>query len=57
MPRMSSGAWGWLGCSEGRVDDVGFVAESGMAVSSRGTSSASVGSVQAGLWSLLLARV
>ena len=44
MPRMSSGAWGWPSFSEGGVGDWGFVAESGMAVSSRGPSSVGSGS-------------
>ena len=39
MPRISSGAWGWSGCSEGGVGDGGLAAESGMAVFSCGPSS------------------
>ena len=39
MSRISSGAWGWSGWSEGGVGDGGFAAESGMDVASRGASS------------------
>ena len=44
MPRISSGAWGWSGYSEGGVGDWGFAVESGMAVDSRGASSIGSGS-------------
>ena len=43
MSRISSGAWGWSGWSEGGVGDGGFVAESGMVVSSHGPSSVGSG--------------
>ena len=44
MPRMSSGAWVWSGCSKGGVGDGGFATESGMAVSLRGPSFVGFGS-------------
>ena len=43
MPRISSGAWVWSGCSECGVGDGGFAAESGGTVSSRGLSSVDSG--------------
>ena len=58
MPRISSGAWGWAGCSAGGVGDGGCVAELGMAVSSCvpssvGTDSGRVGVIvcgSGGMW-------
>ena len=43
MSRMSSGAWICSGCSESGVGDGGFIAGSGMALSSRGPSSVGSG--------------
>ena len=53
MPRISSRAWGWAGCSAGGVGDGGCVAESGMTVSSCvpssvGTDSSRVGVIVCG---------